>query len=203
MRLGIFGGTFDPPHLGHLILASEALFQLNLDRLLWVLTPQPPHKPQRQITPLAARLKMLNAVVDLQPGFSLSRVEIERSSPHFAVDTVELLGEKYPGAHLVYLLGGDSLRDLSLWHQARKFVQITDTVAVMPRPHVSINITAVYRELPGLNEKLYFLRAPLLEISSTAIRNRVKENRPYRYFLIPDVYELIRKNKLYLKTGKD
>ncbi|MCX8025419.1 MAG: adenylyltransferase/cytidyltransferase family protein, partial [Thermanaerothrix sp.] len=90
-RLGIFGGTFDPPHVGHLILASEAADQLHLDRVLWVLTPDPPHKRGQPITPLAIRLKLVMAAIQEDPLFELSRVEIDRPGPHYAVDTLRIL----------------------------------------------------------------------------------------------------------------
>ena len=93
MRIGIFGGTFDPPHLGHLILAAEAGCQLMLDRLLFVLTADPPHKQGRQITPMEDRLAMLEAALFDNPDFELSRVEIDRPGPHYAVDTIKLLRE--------------------------------------------------------------------------------------------------------------
>ncbi|MEA2007697.1 MAG: nicotinate-nucleotide adenylyltransferase [Chloroflexota bacterium] len=197
MRLGIFGGTFDPPHIGHLVLASEAYYQLELDKLLWVLTPYPPHKPNQQIAPLQHRIEMVQAIVENEPNFELSRVEIDRPPPHFAVDTVEILGDKYPGVHLVYLLGGDSLRDLPLWRQAQKFVRLVDTLGVVHRPHASINLPALKRDLPGLSEKLRLIEAPLLQISSTDIRQRVRTNYPYRYLLPPMVYNIILKRGLY------
>src|SRR5512134_3010613 len=104
MRLGIFGGTFDPPHLGHLILAAEAQAQLGLERILWVLTPFPPHKTDQQVTSLGDRLDLLAAALDDDPAFELCRVDIDRPPPHYAVDTVGLLHAQYPQARLVYLM---------------------------------------------------------------------------------------------------
>ena len=117
MRIGIFGGTFDPPHLGHLILADEAHAQLELDRLLWVLTPDPPHKLHQSITPLVDRLDMLRATIAGNNAFELSMVDIERAGPHYAVDTLLILGRSYPGDALIYVMGGDSLRDLPTWYR--------------------------------------------------------------------------------------
>lgn len=200
MRLGIFGGTFDPPHIGHLVLASEAYHQLALDSLVWVLTPHPPHKPNQKITSLQYRIKMVRSIVENEPIFELSSVEIDRSPPHFAVDTVKILGNKYPNAQLIYLLGGDSLRDLPLWRQAQKFICLVDALGVMRRPHIKIDLVALERQLPGLREKLRFFEAPLLQISSTDIRRRVHDSHPYRYLLSPPVYEIIQKYNLYLST---
>src|SRR5512143_3713267 len=113
--IGVFGGTFDPPHTGHLILAAEAQAQLDLERILWVLTPTPPHKPGQRITSTALRLEMLQAAIDGNPDFELSRVDLDRPPPHYAVDSVHLLRAAYPQAWLAYLMGGDSLDDLPTW----------------------------------------------------------------------------------------
>ena len=107
MRLGVFGGTFDPPHIGHLILAAEALDQLQLDKVLWLLTPFPPHKISQSITPLLQRLQMLQAALVDEPRFELSRLDIDRPPLHYAVDTLALLRQNVPSAQLVYLMGED------------------------------------------------------------------------------------------------
>lgn len=119
MRLGIFGGTFDPPHIGHLILAAEALAQLELDRVLWVLTPNPPHKTRRSLTPVALRYELLRAAFEADPAFVISWVDLDRPPPHYAVDTMRLLRQDHPRDRLVYLMGSDSLDDLPLWHMAQ------------------------------------------------------------------------------------
>src|SRR5690349_12305263 len=115
MRYGIFGGTFDPPHNGHLALAQAALAQLHLERVLWVVTADPPHKQGRPLSPVADRLALVEAAIAGQPHFVVSRVDIDRPGPHWAADTVALLKQQYPRVDLVYLMGGDSLRDLPTW----------------------------------------------------------------------------------------
>lgn len=197
MRIGIFGGTFDPPHLGHMILAAEAWDQLQLDRLLFVLTPDPPHKQDQLITSLEFRLQMLEAAVIDNPVFEHSRVEIDRSGPHYAVDTVHLLQEEYPEAELIYLMGGDSLIDLPKWHQPQAFLSACAQIGVMDRPQEGIEIVVLEGQLPGVREKTRFINAPLLEISSRQIRRRVREGRPYRYYLMPQVTQIIDANNLY------
>ena len=122
MRLGIFGGTFDPPHFGHLRLAEAASRQLHLDRVLWVLTADPPHKHGQAISAVQDRLDMVLAAIGDQPAYALSRVEIDRPGPHWAADTVALLARHYPAAQLVYLMGGDSLRDLPRWVRPQAFL---------------------------------------------------------------------------------
>jgi nicotinate-nucleotide adenylyltransferase len=197
MRIGIFGGTFDPPHLGHLILAAEAGHQLRLDRLLFVLTPQPPHKGGRLIAPLDARLEMLGAAIADNPSFALSRVEIERPGPHYSADTVHLVRAEYPDSTLAFLMGGDSLRDLPSWRRADDFVAACDVLGVMRRPYQRFDLKALEEKLPGIGEKVQFIRAPLLEISSRQIRRRIAEGRPYLYYLPAAVAAVIARRGLY------
>ena len=124
-RIGIFGGTFDPPHFGHLILAVEAQYQLELDTLLFVLTPDPPHKQDHRLTALDDRIAMLSAAIEGVAGFALSRVDIDRPGPHFTADTMALLREQYPGDVLIYLMGGDSLEGLLVdWDRPGEFVEL-------------------------------------------------------------------------------
>ena len=196
-RIGIYGGTFDPPHIGHLILATEAGVDLRFDRLLWVLTPIPPHKLEQRITPLAHRLAMLELALSTEPDFELSRVEMDRPGPHYTVDTVRLLADSYPSADLVLLIGGDSLRDLHTWHRPADLVAACHEIGVIRRPGDSIDLSAWERQVPGTQAKVRFVDAPLLDISSSDIRRRIRENLPYRYYLSPSVYEYIQKNQLY------
>ncbi|HPH96406.1 MAG TPA: nicotinate-nucleotide adenylyltransferase [Anaerolineaceae bacterium] len=195
--IGIFGGTFDPPHLGHLILAAEAAYQLQLSRLLWVLTPTPPHKLNQNITPLAARLELLQAALADNPLFELSMVEMNRPGPHYAVDTVRLLAQQNSGAGMVYLMGGDSLRDLPTWRQPQELLAACASLGVMRRPEDAIDLTVLESQLPGLTGKVRFINAPLLEISSREIRRRIACGEPYRYYLQPQVTALIQSRGLY------
>ena len=197
MRLGIFWGTFDPPHLGHLILAAESGDQLALEKVLWVITADPPHKHGQVISPLEVRLKLLRAALDDDPRFEISRVDIDRPGPQYAVDTVQILKGLYPGSQLFYLLGGDSLRDLPKWYAPQRLLATVDAVGVMRRPGDLIDLGGLERTLPGLSKRVQFVDAPLLEIASRDIRERLAENRHFRYFLPDAVYALIVGEKLY------
>jgi nicotinate-nucleotide adenylyltransferase len=191
MRLGVFGGTFDPPHLGHLILAAEARSQLLLDRLLWVLTPYPPHKQNQSVSSLEQRLALVEAALAPDITFNLSRVEIDRPGPHYAADTIELLKQEYPDADIYYLIGGDSLHDLPTWHEPQRFLGQIAGLGVMRRPGDYINPTVLERALPGIDHKLLMIHAPLMEISSSELRQRIASGKPFRYYLPPAVYDLI------------
>ena len=197
MRLGVFGGTFDPPHLGHLILAAEAYAQLGLERVLWVLTPNPPHKEDQPVTPLTDRLDLLAAALDDDPSFELSRVDVDRPAPHYAVDTLDLLRAQLPQARLVYLMGGDSLSDLPLWHRPTEFLRACDEIGVMLRPGHAMDLDVMDARLPGLRSRARLVRAPLLEISSSDLRRRIAQGQPYRYLLPEAVYQLITSRRLY------
>jgi nicotinate-nucleotide adenylyltransferase len=201
MRVGIFGGTFDPPHIGHLVLAADALDQLRLDLLLWVLTPVPPHKQGNPISPADQRLGLVQAAIDGEPRFQLSRVEMDRPGPHYAVDSVRLLEEQYPSAELIYLIGGDSLRDLPLWYRPQEFLQRITGLGVMRRPGVQFDMDKLEAQLPGIVNKIHYIDTPLLEISSSDIRLRITEGRSYCYFLPAPVYNLILRNHYYFQSA--
>lgn len=196
-RIGVFGGTFDPPHIGHLILAVEACEELHFDHLLWVLTPVPPHKLDQSVTVLEHRLAMVELAISDEPNFELSRIEIDRPGPHYTVDTMRLLGDEYPSADLVLLIGGDSLRELPTWHRPADLVSACHEIGVIRRPDDSIDLSAWERQVPGTQAKVRFVDAPLLDISSRNIRRRIREKLSFRYYLSPPVYEYIQKNKLY------
>ncbi len=197
LQIGLFGGTFDPPHLGHLILASEAFSQLDLDRLLWILTPDPPHKQDQIITPVEHRLAMVQLAIQDNPTFELSRVELDRPGPHYTLDTVEMIARQYPDADITPIIGGDSLHDLPKWNRPRELLQACHWVGVMHRPGEQENLEALERELPGISSKIHYVDAPLLEIASREIRIRIADGQPFRYYLHPAVYEYIEKHRLY------
>ena len=197
-RLGIFGGTFDPPHIGHLILAAEARDQLDLDCTIWVLTPDPPHKRGKEIGSLPHRMAMVDLAIREDDAFALSRVDIDRPGPHYTVDTIEILKREYPDHAMIYLMGGDSLHDLPNWYKVEQFLENLDGIGVMRRPGDDIDISTLISALPQLKEKLNFVTAPLLEISADQIRRRVRQNRSYRYYLLPNIFEYICSNQVYL-----
>ena len=197
MKIGYFGGTFDPPHLGHVILAAEAIFHLQLDALHWILTPFPPHKNSYPITPVEIRLGMLELVVNGHPGFEISHVDLTRDSPHYAADTVEILKAEKPSCKLVYLIGEDSLRDLPDWHDPTRFLQGIDQLAVASRPYIETNLEELEHILPGVTEKIVFLAGTSIDISSSFIRQRIKGSGPYSHFLTPSVYRYLEDNQLY------
>lgn len=200
-RLGVFGGTFDPPHNGHLQLASAALDQLQLHRVLWVLTAAPPHKQTLRISPAEDRLALVQAALAGQPGFQLSRVDIDRPGPHWAADTVRLLSERYPEAELVYLMGGDSLRDLPTWGRPREFLRYC-RLGVWRRPGAVVDVSALERALPGVSTRVEFVDLPPVDIASSEIRRRAAAGEPMTGLVPEAVARLIAARHLYQAAGE-
>ncbi|HAV77095.1 MAG TPA: nicotinate (nicotinamide) nucleotide adenylyltransferase [Anaerolineae bacterium] len=199
-QIGLFGGTFDPPHLGHLILASEAYSQLKLDRLLWILTPEPPHKQELSITSIAHRLAMVKLAIEGNPTFEFSHVELDRPGPHYTLDTIQLISQQYPDAEITPIIGSDSLRDMPKWHRPRELLQACHWVGVMRRPGEQENLDVLENDLPGISSKVHYVDAPLLEIASREIRSRIAEGKQFQYYLHPAVYEYIKENRLYQQS---
>jgi nicotinate-nucleotide adenylyltransferase len=198
-KIGLFGGTFDPLHAVHLILAGEAAHQLGLSHLYWVLTPDPPHKQEQLITPLAHRLEMLQLGIADNPMFELSRLEIDRPGPHYTVDTIRLMAEQQPDAEIVLLLGGDSLRDLPTWRFNTELVAAVSKIGVMSRPSDPFDMPVLETKIPGLTEKVILIDALFQNVSSHEIRRRVMSGDMFRYYVSPPVYDYIVANHLYLE----
>lgn len=199
MRIGFWGGTFDPPHWGHLILAAEARQHFSLDRVEWILTPLPPHKPERKLTPVNIRIQMLEAAIAGNRAFSISRVDLDRSPPYYAADSMGMIREQYPAAYLVYLIGSDSLRDLPAWYRPQQLLKNIDTLGVVPRLGAEYNLDRLEKKIPGLTDKFQPLSSPVIQISSSLIRKRVRQSGAYRYFLPASVRSIIKAQNLYLE----
>ena len=196
MRLGIFGGTFDPPHSGHLALALAALQQLGLDRVLWVVTADPPHKVGLPLSPIQDRLDMVLAAIRGQSGFEISRVDIDRPGPHWSADTVALLKYSQPEAEWVYLMGGDSLRDLPTWGRPQELLA-NASLGVLLRPDAEVDLARLEQILPGISSRVAYVSAPRQAISSHDIRRRVAHGRSIDGLVPSGVAALIQARGLY------
>jgi nicotinate-nucleotide adenylyltransferase len=195
--IGVFGGTFDPPHIGHCILAEEAWHLLGLDCVYWVPAGEPPHKPDWPVSPIEDRIAMVKKITVNHPWFELSRVDVDRQGPHFAKDTLKILQTQDPKAKFVYLMGSDSLRDLMLWKQPEVFVQRAHAIGIMHRPGIDYDLETIQEQIPAISAKLQFFPAPLIEISGQMIRRRIKDGLPVRFMVTRDVYDLILQRSLY------
>ncbi len=197
MRLGVFGGTFDPIHIAHLILADEACFQLDIAQILWVLTPVSPLKPNVRITPWYQRLELLEAAISDNPKFVISRVDIDRLAPSYTYETLQIINENHPDDEIVFLMGGDSLRDLPRWERPDKLLSYCKEIGVMDRPGSETNMDELQLSIPELREKVKWIEAPLLEISSRRIRKKILNGEPVKYYLPDEVYEIIISKNYY------
>ena len=187
-RVGIFGGTFDPIHHGHLILAREAIEALRLDRVLFVPAAASPHKLERTLSAAEVRLEMLRVAIENEPGFRLEEMELQRPPPSFSVDTVELLRFREPTAEFFFLIGEDNVSHLATWHrfdELSKMVQF----AVLARSEVR-------------TEHPYPTIRRHLDISATDIRNRVAMGHSIRYLVPPAVEKIIHDRQLYREPQK-
>lgn len=195
-RLGLLGGTFDPPHYGHLVLAEQARIQLGLDRVLFIPAAQPPHKPAAEVAPIEHRLNMLALAIAGNPFFEISRADIDRPGPHYTVDLLIHLRAIYPDAEFFFLMGSDSLVDLPRWRDPHRLIQMT-WLAVMPRPGYVVHMPLLEQALPGISKRLLWLDAPFLDIASHDLRRRVKSGGSIRYLVPPEVEAYIYAHRLY------
>lgn len=195
-RIGVFGGTFDPVHVGHLIIAAELRFALALDRVLFVPAGDPPHKPDLSITPAADRLRMLDLAIAGRPEFAVDTVDLERSGPSYTKDTLSLLQVRHQGAQLVFLMGEDSLRDLHTWREPDEILRIAE-IGVGCRPGVEVEMEDIYRRLPTARGRVRIVDVPLIEVSSRDLRARAGGGRPICYQVVPEVERYILQHRLY------
>jgi nicotinate-nucleotide adenylyltransferase len=199
-RLGILGGTFDPPHFAHLILAQHAYEELSLNKVLFVPAGEPPHKNHTR-TPVNQRLIMLELALDEDPRFELSRVEIERPGPHYTIDTVRIIQRKNPDSELFFIMGGDVYRDLPNWDRPQEMFETCKlAVAVMRRPgfgNPDLRLDMHENVIPQLEENAMLLTSPLVEFSSTDIVDRLTAGRSIRYMVPDSVLEYIAQLGLY------
>jgi nicotinate-nucleotide adenylyltransferase len=186
-RIGVFGGLFNPPHIGHLSLCQEAAWQLDLDRVVLVPTGRPSHRPAPRETP-EMRLRLAQAAALGNPMFTVSRLEIDRIGPSYTVDTLRELSHRYPGSSLHLLIGADQLAAMDTWHEPAAIVQLARLAAAL-RPGIDV----ARADAPNLD----WVEMPQIGISSSLVRERVRVGRPIRYFVPDAVRELIEAEGLY------
>ena len=196
-RYGVLGGSFDPPHYGHLALAETARVQLELERVLFVPAGQPPHKRASTLSPAEARAAMTQAAIADNPAFALSRVDLDRAGPHYTVEMLALLRVQYPQVRgWFFLLGEDLLHDFPRWRDPDGILRQA-TLAVMPRRQLPTDVDALCTRFPQLAGRLVRLNAPPVDFSATDLRRRVRAGLPLRRLVPPAVEAYIREQGLY------
>lgn len=196
-RIGLLGGSFDPLHIGHLILAEEARDQLDLSLVYFVPAGDPPHKRDRRLAAVEHRIRMVQLAIAGNPQFQVSRVDADRPGPHYTVDLVHLIKQQIPPqAELFFLMGFDSLRDLPTWREPQKLIAACHLVA-LTRHETPVDWDALETKLPGVRERVTILDMPELEIASHDLRARVQTGRSIRYLVPEPVCDYIGRHQLY------
>lgn len=190
-HIGLFGGTFNPPHIGHLIIAQEALKQLNLDEVWWMPASQPPHKKKVEDVLDEHRIEMVKNTIGNNNQFSLSLLEFERSGPSYTIDTIRLLKQRYPGTNFTFIMGGDMVHSLSSWHEIDQLNKLVQFAGVGREGFPVDHHWERY--------KVKHVEVPYIAISSTFIRSRYEAGENIRYFVADDVWKYIEEHQLYGK----
>jgi len=215
-RVGVFGGTFNPIHLGHLRSAEELAEDLDLDEVLFIPSARPPHKPATQLAPARHRLAMVRLAVARNPRFRASAIEVERGGRSFSVDTLRSLQRRLgPDAALYFFLGLDAFRDLGTWRSFAEIFGLADLVVTSRPPEVlppvvealpvAVQPHFCYRPRRGWihrsGHKILFRSVTPLDISASDIRARLSRGRSIRYLVPPAVETYLDRHRLYRKRG--
>lgn len=197
-KIGIIGGTFDPIHSGHLLIAELARDSLNLERVLFVPAGDPPHKQAAEKTAAHHRCRIVELAIADNPHFELSRVDLDRPGPHYSLDTVALIRSQFDLAadDCHFIIGSDSLVDLLSWHRPAEFIQ-SCRLTVAHRPEYRPDVAALAEILPGLEARLDWVEILLVEYSSSMIRRRIKAGQSVRYQTPANVIDYLYQHQLY------
>jgi len=190
-RLGVFGGTFDPIHIGHLVIAQEAHERLRLDRVLFVPAHVSPLKRGMTLFTPAQRIAMTRAAIASDPRFAVSAIDVERAAPSYTADTLRLLKEQAgPDAQLYFILGVDALLTFAYWYHPEEIIHLA-RLAVISRPGYELDLEGLDHALPGLAAATDLIESVQIGISSTDLRQRLQRRASVRYFVTDPVWALL------------
>lgn len=200
MRIGIFGGTFDPVHNAHLLLAEQCREQCNLDEIWLIPAGSPPHKETKGITTGKQRREMLDFAIAGHPAFVIKDLELHREGPSYTIETLRQLKDAHPDEEFFLIVGADSVRDLHTWRDPESILDLATLIAVN-RPNISLPDMTELKEKFGdlVSSKILWITTPGMDISSTDIRKRVLENKSVRYMTPRAVEVYIHNHRLYLE----
>ncbi|UOQ86084.1 nicotinate-nucleotide adenylyltransferase [Gracilibacillus salinarum] len=184
-RIGLFGGTFDPPHYGHLLMAEHAYQQMELDEVWFIPSFKPPHKEEANTT-AKDRVEMTRIAIQDHPAFSVHTIEVDREEKSYTVHTIKLLQEQYPDVQFYFIIGGDMVEYLPNWYRINELMELVPFIGVK-RPGYTLDSIYNVEEV----------EMPLIEISSTLIRDRLQSGESVRYLTSPEVIAMINKYQLY------
>lgn len=188
-KIGIFGGTFDPPHIGHFIIAEEVCEQCDLDEVWFMPVNIPPHKQRIDLTPADKRIKMLELGIKDHNKFSICSLEVNREGKSYTVDTMKQLRQQFPNDKFYFIIGGDMVGNLHEWHEIDKLMELVTFIGTKRPGHLEISKVA--------EDEMIFVTVPQLEISSSMIRERIAHNKSINYYVPDKVGEYIKENQLY------
>ncbi len=200
-HIGVLGGTFDPVHNGHLHIANALSAALDLERVIWVPAGRPPHKTGQIVSKDRDRLAMLELAIAGSANDEISTIDVDRSGPSYTADTLEILAERFSPARLFFLMGEDSLRDLPTWHDPERLLRVAE-LAVAARPGVEADLESVARHVPAVQRRVHLVPTKEIELSSSDIRRRVRENEPSHGLVPWPVERYIREHGLYAKRDR-
>jgi nicotinate-nucleotide adenylyltransferase len=195
-QIGILGGTFDPIHYGHLIIAEAAMDQLGLDRIEFLPANDPPHKPEGSVSPARHRAAMVQTAIDPVDYFQLNCIEMERAGPSYTVDSLEQLVRERPQDSFWFIIGGDSLRDLPSWRSPERILELA-SLAVIDRPGAIYDLAGLEGLVPGLRQRIALVEAPLIDLSATLLRRRFAAGGSIRFQTPDSVIAYMTANGLY------
>lgn len=200
-RVGVFGGTFDPVHVGHLIIAEILRHRLALSRIIFLPAGRPPHKSGQALAADEDRINMLALSTDGSPHFSISTIDMDRAGPSYTADSLRMLREQIGHAsELYFLMGQDSLRDFPSWHRPDLIARLA-RVGVALRPGVEVSIDEITAAVPDMADRIELVTVPLIGISSRELRAEIRAGGPYRYQVLPTVANYIVERCLYQANG--
>ncbi|HEV2073649.1 MAG TPA: nicotinate-nucleotide adenylyltransferase [Thermomicrobiales bacterium] len=198
-RLGILGGTFDPIHIGHLIIASYASEAIGLGRVLFMPAQTPPHKSRGDISPAEHRVAMVNLAIAGDDRLELSDFDLRSDGPSFTSDLLARVHREHPSEELFFIAGADSLRDFPTWNEPQVILKHAH-LAIASRPGTVVT-DAMLAAVPDLRNRSTLFESPLIEVSSSGIRDRVRKGAAIRYLVPDEVQRYIRDRRLYLDAG--
>ncbi len=201
-RIGVFGGTFDPIHFGHLAVAEAARHAFDLRTVLFVPAARQPFKAGRQVASAGQRLAMVFLATPDNPAFIPCDLEVRRSGPSYTVDTLRILHDAWAGSELLFLIGADAIRDFPRWRNAAEILHLARP-GILARPGSSVDLAALDQQLPGIRARSRLVGGPQLAISSSDIRERIAAGLPVRYLLPEAVRRYILRQGLYLAADAD
>jgi len=185
-QIGILGGTFDPPHYGHLLIANEVLSTLQLDEIWLMPNREPPHKHKSDLVSNEDRVQMLKAAIQDNPDFKIQTIELDREGPSYTFDTMKMINARYPDDRFFFIIGADMIEYLPKWHKIDELVELVQFVGV-DRPFHS-HVTTF---------PILYVDVPAMEVSSSMIRERLENGKSVRYLLPEPVIEYIKERHLY------